>query len=166
MIIVIEILLITILAMIMLTIIIDEANHRKRVKHMVKLKEYWDGKERRVVGRYNVTLDVNYSINHNFRNSKSKDISTRGLGLILEEKFERRTPLSVEIKIDDGKESVKAKASVMWSKEAVEEEKYSSKRLFETGIKFTRFADTAHEKRLFDYIRSLEKNLPHEYAEP
>lgn len=165
MIIVIEILLITILVMIMFTVVIDESNHRKRAKHLVKLKEYWNGKERRLVERYDVILDVNYSINHNFKNSKSKDISTRGLGLILEEKLERQTPLSVEIKIDGGKESIKAKASVMWSKEAVDEEKYSSKRLFETGIKFIHFADTAHEKRLFDYIRSVEKKLPREYAE-
>ena len=166
MIIVIEILLITVLAMIMVTLVIDETNHRKRTKHLTKLKEYWDGKERRVVERHNVTLDVNYSINHTFKNSKTKDISTRGLGLILEEKFEKRTPLSVEIKIDGGKESIHAKASVMWSKEAVDEEKYSPKRLFETGIKFIRFVDTAHEKKLFDYIRSIEKIPPHEYAEP
>ncbi|MCK4462922.1 MAG: PilZ domain-containing protein [Candidatus Omnitrophica bacterium] len=166
MIIVIELLLITVLAMIMLTIVIDETNHRKRARHLVRLKEYWDGKERRVVERCDVILDVNYSINHNFKNSKSKNISTRGLGLILEEKLERRTPLTIEVKIDSMKEFIKAKASVMWSKEAVDEEKYSPKRLFETGIKFTRFADAAHEKRLFDYIRSIEKNSPHEYADP
>lgn len=165
MIIVVELLLITILAMIMFTLVIDETSHRKRARHLVQLKEYWDGKERRVVERHNVTLDVSYSINHTFKNSKTKDISTRGLGLILEEKFEKRTPLSVEIKINGWKELIKAKTSVMWSKEAVEEEKYSSKRLFETGIKFIRFTDTSHEKRLFDYIRSIEKISPHEYDE-
>ncbi len=166
MILIIEILLIIVLAMIMVTLVIDEVNHRKRARRLVKLKEYWDGKERRRIERYNVNLDVNYSINHKFKNSKSKDISTRGLGLILEEKLERRTPLTIEIKIDGMKELIKAKAAIVWSKEAIDEEKYSPKRLFETGIKFIRFVDTAHEKRLFDYIRSIEKSSPGEYAEP
>jgi len=160
-IILIEILLIFILAMIMLTLITDESNHKKRTKHLVKLKDYWDGKERRRVVRHNVSLDVRYSINHAFKNSKASDISSHGLGLVIDEKFERKTPLSVEIVIGENKEPIKAKARVMWSKEAVEEEKHTAKRLFHTGIKFVRFKNASQEKILFDYIRFLEKDLPH-----
>ncbi|NQT21815.1 MAG: PilZ domain-containing protein [Candidatus Omnitrophica bacterium] len=161
MIILIEILLILILAMIMLTLIVDETNHKKRTKHLVKLKGYWDGKERRRVMRHNVNLDVRYSINHAFKNTTSRDISSHGVGLILEEKLERKTPLSVEIVINGNNEPIKAKARVMWAKEAFDEEKFTPKRLFHTGIKFVRFTNTLQEKKLFDYIRTLEKDSPH-----
>lgn len=165
MIILIETLIITVLVMIMVTLIVDESNHRKRSKHLVRLKGYWNGKNRRQVERYNVTLDVSYIINHNLRLSKSRDISTKGIGLVLEEKLVRKTPLSLDIKIDGLKEAIKAKGRVMWSSEAVEDEKYSPKRLFNTGIKFIRFDDPSHEKKLFDYIRSIEKDSSQEYAE-
>ena len=165
MILIIELLVITILIMIMITLVIDETTIRKRAKHLVRLKRYWDGKERRRVSRHNVTLDVNYSINHAFKNTKTKDISTKGLGLLLEEKFEKKTPISLEIKIENTKEPIKAKARVMWSREAVEDEKYSPKRLFNTGLKFLRFTDPAHEKKLFEYVKTMEKNSHQEDVE-
>ena len=166
MIILVELLIILVLLMTIVTLVFDEINHRKRAKHLVKIKEYWNGSERRRVERYNATLDVSYSINHKLKNSKTKDISTHGLGLILEEKLERKTPLLIEIKIDGVKDPIKAKAHVMWSKEAIEDEKYSPKRLFLTGIKFSRFSDSPQEKKLFDYIRTLEKESFQEDAKP
>ncbi len=159
MIIVIEFLFIVILIMIMATLVLDEKHRRKRSNNLVKLKNYWDGKNRRHVERYNVNLNVHYTINSALKISKSRDISTHGIGLMLEEKLEKRTPLSIEIKLKDQKQTIRAKGRVMWSKEAIEEEKYSPKRLFSTGIKFLRFNDPLQEKKLFDYIRSIEKEF-------
>lgn len=163
MILIIEILIIVILIMIMMSIVIDEANRRKRIKHLHLLKGYWDGRERRAVARHKVVLDVNYIVNHGSKPTKTKDISTCGIGLVLEEKMKRKTLLSMEIKLDNEKDPIKVRGRVMWSKEAADEEKQDQKRLFNTGIKFIRFNDRTDEKRLFDYIRTIEKNASQDY---
>lgn len=156
MIVLIEILLITILGLILVTLALDEKTHRRRSKHLVGLKGYWNGENRRRVIRHNTTLDVHYKVNHHKKISKSRNISTRGVGLVLDEKLERNTPLSVEIRVNGQASSISAKALVMWCKEVQDDKKVVAKRLFHTGIKFIRFTDAQQEKRLFDYIRTIE----------
>jgi len=164
MIILIEVLLIFLLAVITITLIIDERNNRQRAKRSITIKTYWDGRNRRRVMRHNTMLDVNYSVNSHFKPSKSRDISTHGIGLILEEKLERGTLLTIEIKVNVLKDAIRAKARVMWCREAVEYESEGSKRLFHTGIKFSRFTDTDQERKLFDYIRTIEKDSAETYV--
>ncbi len=164
MILLIEILLIMILAMIMITLIVDERMHLKRMSHMVKLRSYWDGINRRSVMRHNVTLDVAYKLQNNVKVTRCRDISTHGIGLVLDEKLERRSILNLEIKVDAAKDPIKTKAKVMWCKEAFEDEKSGEKRQFHTGFKFLRFQDPRHEKVLFDYIRTIEAGAGNGYA--
>lgn len=164
MIIVIEILIIFILLMIMATLVLDERKHISRMKRLVKLKSYWDGINRRHVVRHNVLLEVEYSVGKKLSISRTKDISTHGIGLLLDEKLSRRTMLDIAIKVDDKIDPIKTRACVMWSQEAVEDEQRSSKRLFHTGLKFMRFANSQHEKRLFEYIKSIEKRATENYS--
>ncbi|MFH1791484.1 MAG: PilZ domain-containing protein [Candidatus Omnitrophota bacterium] len=154
--IILEILIITIMAMILLTLIIDERKHRERTSHLVRLRSYWNGANRRKVVRHNAELDVRYSVNHSMRESRSRDISTRGIGLILDEKLERNTPLLMEIKVAQETQGVSAKGIVMWCKEVPIARKKSGRRLFHTGIKFLRFTDSLQEKKLFSFIRNIE----------
>jgi len=161
----IEILLVVILGTILVTLAIDEKNHRKRRRHLVRLKTYWDGNNRRRVVRHNASLNVDYTINSHMRGSVSRDISTHGIGLVLDEKLKRKTRLILAIKMDgEYKGTLKARARVMWCLEAPAEESQDGKRLFYTGIKFIKFTDPKQEKRLFDYIRSIEKDASQYYA--
>lgn len=165
MILIIAALLGAIVLMIILTLVVDEKSHRDRTRSLVRIRTYWNGENRRRVVRHNATIDVEYSINHHMKPSKSRDISTHGLGLILDEKLERRMALSLIIRIQHAGDPIKAKARVMWSQEADEDERDSPKRLFHTGIKFIRFADARHEKQLFDYIRSITKDTEDSYGQ-
>jgi len=163
-----ELLFFAILIMIFSTVINDEIYRRRRASHLVKLKSYWEGKDRRLVERHKANLDVKYSINHDFKGAKTRDVSTCGIGLILDEKFKGNAVLKVEIKLDDEYDPIIARARVMWPKE-LHEAQNSPKRLFDTGLKFIKFYNASQEKRLFDYIRELENSsrehvLPYYYS--
>ncbi len=151
----IEGLIILICVMIFSTLIIDEKKNRKRGMRAVKLKGFWNGSDRRTTDRLNITLEVKYFINARVTTSKSMDISTKGIRLLLDEKIEKTTPLGLEIKIPDQSRLIKAAGEVVWAEESIEDEKIAAKRLFNTGIKFSKF-QAADEKRLFDFIYSLQ----------
>jgi len=166
-----EILIIIVLSAIVVTLILDETRKRSLERHPVKVKTYWDGINRRRAVRHNATLDVLYKINKNVlitvashNKTKTRDISTQGIGLVLSEKMRRRMILSLEIKLGHSNEPVKAKAAVMWCRESVEDEEGEKQRLFYTGLKFIRFDDRRQEQRLFDYIHSLEQDTSESYV--
>lgn len=158
MVLILEVLIILVLVTIMATLIIDEQKHRRRMRHLVKVKTYWDGINRRCAVRHNVQLEVNYSRDQNsVKITRTRDISTHGIGLALDEKFMRKTPLCLDINIPGSNEPIKTHALVMWSKEMQSDDSENGKRLFHTGLKFTRFLNVNHEKKLFEYIKSIEK---------
>ncbi len=150
----IAILIIAILVMIFSMVIIDEKRNHRRNMHMVKLKGYWSGSERRSIDRLNISLQVKYFANGTALATQSADISARGIRLLLDEKIEKGSPLRMEIKLPDEECLVKASGEVVWSEESKEDEKISPKRLFNTGIKFSRFHNSDNEK-LFTFIRNL-----------
>ena len=152
----IEGLIIFICIMIFSTLIIDEKKNRKRGMHVVKLKGFWDGPDRRSVDRLNITLEVKYFINAKIATSKSADISTKGIRLLLDEKIEKTTSLRLEIKIPDQNRLIKVVGEVVWTEESGGDEKIAAKRLFNTGIKFSKFRENTDEKRLFDFIYSKQ----------
>ncbi|MGB2705652.1 MAG: PilZ domain-containing protein [Candidatus Omnitrophota bacterium] len=151
----IELLIIVILVMIFSMLIVDDRRNRTRGMHLVKLKGYWDGAERRSVDRLNISLQVKYFENGTAQAVKSADISLGGIRLLLDEKIEKGTPLRVEIKLPDESSLIKARGKVVWAEESQEDEKTYLKRLFNTGIKFSKFQDS-DDRRLFDFIRNLQ----------
>jgi len=152
----IEGLIILICVMIFSTLIIDEKKNRKRGMRAVRLKGFWDGGNRRTVDRLNITLEVKYFINARVITSKSRDISTKGIRLLLDEKIEKTTSLRLEIKIPDQSRLIKVVGEVVWTEESGGDEKIAAKRLFNTGIKFSKFRGNTDEKRLFDFIHSKQ----------
>ena len=150
----IELLIIAILIMTLSTLIFDERKNRLRDMRVVKLKGYWEGDERRSVGRFNVNLEVKYFTNGIPIYSKSADISTKGIRLLLDEKIQKNTPLRLEIKLPNQRRMIKATGEVVWSAESEEDKDLSAKRLFNTGIKFSKFRDD-NKKTLFDFVRAL-----------
>ncbi len=154
----IETLIILICVMIFSTLIIDEKRKRKRELRSIKMKGFWEGGDRRKDERLNVILEVKYSIGQitvASKTSKTKDISTKGICLLLDEKIEKMTPLRLEIKVPDQNRLIKGMGEIVWADEAIEDGKHSAKRLFNTGIKISNFRE-ADEKRFFDFIYSLK----------
>jgi c-di-GMP-binding flagellar brake protein YcgR len=154
----IEGLIIWICIMIFSTLILDEKKKRARQLRTIRLSGYWDGPERREDERLNATLEVKYLVSKNRaapKISQSKDISSKGIKLLLDEKIDKQTPLALEIKVPDQNRIIKASGEVVWAEEAIEDERRSAKRLFNTGIRISSFRE-ADEKILFDFIRSLK----------
>lgn len=151
----IEILCIFILAMIFSAAVIDE--RKKNIKNMrpIKMKGYWDGRERRNTDRLNIILEVKYYIDGKIAAIKSVDISAGGIRLLLDEKIERKTVLHLEMKLPNHEHIIKTTGEVVWSKESIEDEKGTAKRLFSTGVKFLKFHKD-DEKEFFDFIHSLK----------
>lgn len=148
---IVEILCVAILVMTLASILIDERRKRRGAMRPVKLKGYWDGANRRSAKRLNIPLDVRYTIGGKSANAKSVDISSSGIRLLLDERAEAEAVLHLEINIPDRGQIIKLRGEVVWSKESIENEKGSAKRLFATGIKFVKSrGDT--EKTLFDFI--------------
>ena len=151
----IEVLCVIILGIILMTVIIDEKKNHTRKMRMVKLEGYWSGTERRSTARLNVSLEVKYSINGKISDTRSINISARGVGLLLDEKIKEGTILGLEIKIPREERIVKVTSKVVWSRESPEDEKNSTKRFFNTGLRFFKFQKN-DAKRLFDFIHGLE----------
>jgi c-di-GMP-binding flagellar brake protein YcgR len=151
----IEILVVLVLVLILYTIISDERKKRMRDMRTIKVKECWDGSNRRLVDRFNITLKVKYYPNGTALQAETSDISTKGIKLLLDEKFERGTPLRLEINLPNEPHIIRVSGEVVWTDEALEDEKLSSKRLFNTGIKFAKFHDS-DDKKLFDFIYGLQ----------
>jgi len=147
----IEVLIGIILIMILAALFLDEKKNREHGMHAVRLKGYWDGGERRTVERFNIMLDVRYALNGKTIPTKSADISTKGIKVLMDERLECKTPIRIEIKLPQDQHFIKARGQVAWSSEAKEDEVNSAKRLFNTGIKFYTFQGNG-EKRLFDFI--------------
>lgn len=149
---IIEILCAAILIMTLSSIFIDERRKRRGAMRPVRLKGYWDGVNRRSSERLNIPLDVKYTIGGKSANAKSVDISSSGIRLLMDERAEAEALLHLEINIPDKGRIIKLRGEVVWSKESIEDEKGSAKRLFATGIKFIRSRGDA-EKILFDFIQ-------------
>jgi len=150
-----EVLCVFVLGMILINILIDERKRRQRDTHLVKLKGYWDGSNRRSSVRLNIALEVKYSVNGKTCGTKSMNVSVKGIRLLLDEKFEKGTRLALEIHLPNQEHVVKTNGEIVWIKESPEDEASSPKRLFNTGIKFFDF-HPREEKRLFDFVSDLK----------
>lgn len=150
-----EAICILVLIGILVTLVIEEQKKRRRKMQPVKLKGYWHENDRRNVERLNISLDVRYAINGEINKVKSLDVSTEGVRLLLTDRLEKGTPLSLEVKLPDYKNTVKLNGEVIWAEESIADEKKTNKRLFATGIKFSKFHDP-DEKKLFTYLYHLD----------
>jgi len=159
----IEILSGIVVLLIIVNFIADEIRYRRRLKYLVKLESYWDGKNRRRVIRHNSKLLVNYTQDRFFNESQSMDISTHGLGILMKEKIEKGSIILIEIWVNKYSAPIRARARVMWTRMA-EQNGDSDRPEYHTGLKFIKFSDPSQEKRLFDYIRSIENDSSDDYV--
>jgi len=145
-----------------LTLILDEKKGQRLKRQLVEVKTLWAGKNRRKFVRYSSVLDVDYKVSNGVKSkiSKSRDISSHGIGLVLDQKLRKRTVLELNIKVQEVSEPIHAKAQVMWSVESdVKDLVNVDKRFFYTGIKFIGFRSNKHKQHLYNYLESCSEHV-------
>ena len=98
--------------------------------------------ERRKYVRLKAVVEVKYTVigKPGEINVFSKDVSAGGLCIIAEEELAPDTPLELEVKVPDLKDSIRALGRVVWQTkfEAANEQ---TKVFFNTGVEFTGISD-------------------------
>ena len=154
----IEGIIILILIASVIILITEERRIKKQGVSRGTIKEYWNGKERRQAQRLNASVFVKYSIEkkpHIKLAGHTKDVSSSGMGLVVNEKLYEGTLLLLEFELPELKNAVCAEGKVVWVKGDLADRNKTGKREFQAGIQFLNIkADD--KNRLIAYI---EKNL-------
>ncbi|MBU4377006.1 MAG: PilZ domain-containing protein [Candidatus Omnitrophica bacterium] len=153
----IQLIIIIVLILSLAALFIEEMGSRKAGVPKGIVREYWDGKERRKAMRVNTELAVRYSIEkklHLKLNGAIKDISQKGVRLVVTEKLTEGTLLLLEFSIPDKKGPIIADGKVVWTSGAFDERDVDGKRIFETGVQFVNIEPDG-SARLVSYIEKI-----------
>lgn len=150
---VIESVIFTVLVLILITLIIEEKRLKKMKLQPAKVTGAWKGAERRAHIRIDTILSIKYSINHEKKNSLSKNISCGGILIQLSEKLSESTPLRLDIHLPDTERPVFARGEVVWVKDLPHIDE-AGRRIFDTGVKFT-WMHPKDRERLDKHITGL-----------
>jgi len=145
---VIELLVLAILILILMTLFADEKRLKTAKSPTGKMTGYWDGPERRESVRIDIVLSIRYSIDktpNQSRNSVTKNVSTGGILMQVEEKFTTPTLLILDIVLPNGEKPIAGKGEAVWVKELSDMDQ-RGKRLFDAGIKFTSMSSGDKER--------------------
>jgi len=155
-----ELFVVTLILCILLLILATLFVHEKQVKSAksptAKLTGYWDGPERRQSVRVKAVLPTKYSIDHKPRpkkESKSKNISTGGILMQLNEKVPPASQLLLDIILPNDKRPVAARGEVVWINDIPQMDK-TGRRQFDAGIKFTSMSP-GDKERLTRHIEDI-----------
>lgn len=153
----IELVIITILVLALAALFIEEIGAKKASVSKGIVSEYWNGKERRRVRRVRAELSVRYSVENKARlklNCAIKDISQKGVRLVLIEKLAEETLLLLEFDTPGTERPIIADGKVVWSSGAFEERDTVGKRIFEAGVQFVKIRPD-DDARLASYIDKI-----------
>lgn len=147
------------IAVILFVIYILSSKEERKIKGKYapkgKLEEYWSGKERRRVERFEAMLDVKYKFLKSPKSkltTSSKDISEDGICILAYEILPKDSTVELEIAIPSVKEPVHAQGKVAWCEDAGQAD-VTGKRSFLTGIRFVAI-DNKDKTNLVNYITS------------
>lgn len=143
----------------LVTIIIEESKIKRSKIPRGTVKEYWSGPERRQSIRINTSLIVRYGMakeDHNRLNGRTKDVSSNGMRLLINEKLTKGTLLLLEFDLPDTKDAINAEGKVIWADGEFGERDKSGRRIFHTGIQFIDIKPDA-KNRLTAYIKRIAK---------
>lgn len=155
----IQIILMAVLLLILITLYIDEKQKRQAKIPTGKLTHIWDGSERRRFVRISTNVPVRYSLPKNpndIKISKTKDISTGGICITINEKLIPRARLCLEIEPRESHGPILAKGEVAWVKENTEAMSKEGIRYFDIGIEFKDILPKDKE-RLFGFVKEFKK---------
>ena len=150
------------LALLSTTLLMLWAHERiaaKRVIPHAKIKEYWNGNERRSYTRFSEALEVEYSVEEKPRLKKggTVDLSEGGMKLLLDEKLPKGVILYLKLSIPEKKQTIRIEAEVVWTNDA-DEKDLSGKRFFHSGLKFIAIKEPSgtYFSQYITHLESLE----------
>jgi len=150
----IEAIIILVLISALVALFIEEIGVKKSGVPRGIVKEYWDGEERRKAIRVTTELVVKYSVEkklHIKLNGEIRNISKKGMRLIVNEKLAEGTLLFLEFDIPEAKEPIQADGKVVWTSGEFDERDASGRRIFQTGVQFVNIKPD-DDARLTSYI--------------
>lgn len=129
---------------------------RSRPARQYAVEQYWkEQAERREFKRISKMLQIDYlylsADGKEFEKKEGKaqttttNISWGGIQILLPEKLQKGTRLSLEIRLEPNRPPVRAVGEVVWMEEADLLDAEGS-RVFRTGVKFVGFSSEAHDR--------------------
>ncbi|MDD5136793.1 MAG: PilZ domain-containing protein [Candidatus Omnitrophica bacterium] len=153
----IELLFILLLAAVLYLIFKSDGLVIKSGLRRARVKECWDGKNRRQYPRFMESLEVAYCIVKKrvsgIASGKTVDISEGGAKLLLDEKLPLGTAINLKIALPDSQQQAELIGNVVWTEDASDIEDPTGKRFFYSGIKFSSTKDPSG-KDFISFIRS------------
>lgn len=133
----------------------EDKKTRAKYEPRGKVEEYWSGKERRRVERFEAMLDIRYRLLKPTKlklATRSKDISEDGICILAHEILPKDSTVELEVLIPNSKEPLRAKGEVAWCEKS-EQIDETGKRAFLTGIRFLEI-ENKDKANLVDYINA------------
>lgn len=133
----------------------EEEKAKEKYKPKGKLEEYWSGKEKRRVERFEAMLDVKYKLLKSFKSklaANSKNISEDGICILAYEILPKNSTIDLEIVTPSEKEPIQARGNVAWCEDTGQVGP-EEKRTFLMGIKFIEI-DNRDKANLVNYINT------------
>lgn len=152
-----EVLALAILLLTLLALFLHEKRLKTEKSASGKMTEYWNGGERRQSIRIAKILQTRYTVPKNTSskmNSFSKNISSGGILLQVNEKLGRSAILVLEILLPDNEKPVNAEGEVVWVTEITTPDE-EGRRIFDTGVRFTSM-QPKDKDRLEELLRNLK----------
>ncbi len=135
-------------------------NEEKRLKKSTThglARKFWELRERRMYVRFDENLKIGYNLlpkAPRFQESKTINLSKKGLCLLTYEKLNEKKHLDLEVEVPGFSKPVKFIGQVMWIKDMQSQDE-RGRRLFYVGIKFIKIAPES-EAILLTHLNKLK----------
>ena len=135
-------------------------SEEKRLKNSTThglASKFWALRERRIYVRFDENLKIRYDLlskTPSFQESKTVNLSKKGVCLLTYEKLERKKHLDLEIEVPGFSKPVKFIGQVMWTRDLRSQDE-RGRRLFYVGVKFMKIAPEA-EAILLTHLNDLK----------
>lgn len=147
-----------VLLAILLLLSVEERRFRKNITHGLASK-FWILRERRRFVRFGEEIKIRYSLlrpSPAFRDSKTSNISRKGLCLVAYEKLKEKTVMDLEIEVPGFSNTLHVRGQVMWIRElhSLDEQ---GRRLFYVGVRFLKISPE-YEAILLTHLNTLKRD--------
>lgn len=136
----------------------EERRLGKNITHGLANK-FWILRERRKYVRFKKETKIRYHLLHKpsaFTQSKTADISRKGLSLLTYEKLRSKDWLNLEIELPNFSRPVRLTGQVVWTKD-LQKQDDQGRRLFYVGIKFSKIKPE-FEAMLLTHLNTLKRS--------
>jgi hypothetical protein len=150
-----ELIFIVLLGIILFMVFSNDGFGLKKKFRAAKIRECWNGENRRLHPRFTQALELSYSIKKGAdAKGKTVDISQGGAKIVLDEKIPPGAILKLKIVLPNPGKITEVSGEVVWTEDAKDIKESAGKRFFYSGIKFVRLTDSSSSKHLIDCLQS------------